>query len=56
MCFSAAVIIILGTRAEANPFNHTQRERERGSWITPLSLTAHTHVCISVQRREHDVE
>lgn len=39
MCFSAAVIIILGTQAQTNPFNCTLRERE---WERLLWL----HICL----------
>ena len=42
MCFSAAVIIILGTRAQINPLNCTRREREWERQHAPL--TAHMSV------------
>lgn len=42
MCFSAAVIIILGTQAQTNPLNRTPREREWERQNTPP--TAHMSV------------
>lgn len=44
MCFSAAVIIILGTQAQTNPLNCTLRERE---WERQKRSSDCTYVCIS---------
>lgn len=44
MCFSAAVIIILGTQAQTNPLNCTPRERE---WERQQRSSDCTYVCIS---------
>lgn len=43
MCFSAAVIIILGTQAQTNPLNRTLRERE----CERQCSSDGTYVCIS---------
>lgn len=42
MCFYAAVIIILGTQAQAKPLSCSPRERERERQNAPL--TAHMSV------------
>lgn len=44
MCFSAAVIIILGTQTQTNPLNRTPRDRE---WGRQERSSDCTHVRIS---------